>query len=67
MLCSLNLTGFLTSPSDVVKSRVQLRSTPPTGTPVQYIARELRMIVQESGLYALSLVIRSHSQCANMI
>lgn len=36
-------------PLDVVKSRVQLRDTPPTGTPVQYIARELRNIVVESG------------------
>ncbi|KAH9918817.1 mitochondrial carrier [Fomitopsis serialis] len=36
-------------PLDVVKSRVQLRATPPTGTPVQYIARELKTIVLESG------------------
>ena len=36
--------------TDVVKSRIQLRSTPPTGTPVQYIAHELKMIVKESGL-----------------
>ncbi|KAI0770039.1 mitochondrial carrier [Fomes fomentarius] len=36
-------------PLDVVKSRVQLRATPPEGTPVQYIARELRTIVVESG------------------
>ncbi|KAL0955482.1 hypothetical protein HGRIS_001722 [Hohenbuehelia grisea] len=36
-------------PLDVVKSRIQLRETPPTGTPVQYIARELRAIVSESG------------------
>ncbi|KAH9933530.1 mitochondrial carrier [Amylocystis lapponica] len=34
---------------DVVKSRVQLRATPPSGTPVQYIAHELRAIVAESG------------------
>ena len=42
-----HLTYFHT---DVVKSRIQLRSTPPTGTPVQYIAHELKMIVKESGL-----------------
>ncbi|EAU91957.2 mitochondrial ornithine transporter 1 [Coprinopsis cinerea okayama7 len=36
-------------PLDVVKSRIQLRQTPPTGTPVQYIASELKAIVQESG------------------
>ncbi|EMD33104.1 hypothetical protein CERSUDRAFT_118160 [Gelatoporia subvermispora B] len=36
-------------PLDVVKSRVQLRSTPPSGTPVQYIVHELRSIVAESG------------------
>ena len=34
---------------DVIKSRVQLRATPPTGTPAQYIAREFRAIVAESG------------------
>jgi len=36
-------------PLDVVKSRIQLRATPPTGTPVQYIAHELKVIVAESG------------------
>ena len=37
--------------TDVAKSRVQLRATlPPTGTPVQYIAREVKTIVAESGL-----------------
>ena len=35
---------------DVVKSRVQLRTTPPSGTPVQYIAGELRAVVAESGV-----------------
>ncbi|KAF9524972.1 mitochondrial carrier domain-containing protein [Crepidotus variabilis] len=40
-------------PLDVVKSRVQLRATPPTGTPVQYIAHELKAIVQESGFSGL--------------
>ena len=37
-------------PPDVVKSRIQLRATPPTGTPVQYIAHELKAIVQEAGV-----------------
>ncbi|OBZ69896.1 Mitochondrial substrate carrier family protein G [Grifola frondosa] len=40
-------------PLDVVKSRVQLRTTPPTGTPVQYIGHEIRMIVSESGVSGL--------------
>lgn len=40
-------------PLDVVKSRIQLRDTPPTGTPVQYIARELKSIVTESGVKGL--------------
>ncbi|KII95460.1 hypothetical protein PLICRDRAFT_34331 [Plicaturopsis crispa FD-325 SS-3] len=40
-------------PLDVVKSRVQLRTTPPTGTPVQYIAHELKAIVAESGFTGL--------------
>jgi len=40
-------------PLDVVKSRIQLRSTPPTGTPVQYIAHELNAIVAESGTIGL--------------
>ncbi|KAJ7496259.1 hypothetical protein B0H11DRAFT_2226726 [Mycena galericulata] len=35
---------------DVIKSHIQLRSTPPTGTPVQYIAREARAIVSEGGV-----------------
>ncbi|KAK0469560.1 mitochondrial carrier [Desarmillaria tabescens] len=37
-------------PLDVIKSRVQLRPTPPSGTPVQYIAHEGRAILAESGL-----------------
>ncbi|KAH9965503.1 mitochondrial carrier domain-containing protein [Russula dissimulans] len=37
----------------VVKSRVQLRSTPPKGTPVQYIAHELKAVVSESGAAGL--------------
>ncbi|KAK7057998.1 mitochondrial carrier domain-containing protein [Favolaschia claudopus] len=40
-------------PLDVVKSRIQLRETPPTGTPVQYIARELGAVVAEGGLAGL--------------
>jgi solute carrier family 25 carnitine/acylcarnitine transporter 20/29 len=40
-------------PLDVVKSRVQLRPIPPTGTPVQYISRELIAIVSESGVAGL--------------
>ncbi|EPS93893.1 hypothetical protein FOMPIDRAFT_1026390 [Fomitopsis schrenkii] len=40
-------------PLDVVKSRVQLRATPPTGTPVQYIAHELKAIVTEGGWIGL--------------
>ncbi|THH20487.1 hypothetical protein EW146_g881 [Bondarzewia mesenterica] len=38
---------------DVVKSRIQLRSTPPSGTPVQYIAHEIKVIVAESGVAGL--------------
>ncbi|SJL09866.1 related to YMC1-putative mitochondrial inner membrane transporter [Armillaria ostoyae] len=40
-------------PLDVIKSRVQLRPTPPSGTPVQYIAHEGRAIMAESGLPGL--------------
>jgi len=40
-------------PLDVVKSRVQLRPIPPTGTPVRYISHELRAIVAESGVAGL--------------
>ncbi|KAL0060001.1 hypothetical protein AAF712_013237 [Marasmius tenuissimus] len=36
-------------PLDVIKSRVQLRATPPTGTPLQYVAGEFRAILAESG------------------
>ncbi|KAH7912714.1 mitochondrial carrier [Hygrophoropsis aurantiaca] len=41
------------NPIDVVKSRVQLRDSPPTGKPWQYINNELRAIVAESGLTGL--------------
>ncbi|KAI0002232.1 mitochondrial carrier domain-containing protein [Russula compacta] len=40
-------------PLDVIKSRVQLRTTPPKGTPVQYIAGELKVVVAESGVAGL--------------
>ncbi|KAL5531850.1 hypothetical protein ACEPAF_5413 [Sanghuangporus sanghuang] len=40
-------------PLDVIKSRVQLRATPPTGTPVQYITHEFKTIVNESGFRGL--------------
>jgi len=40
-------------PLDVVKSRIQLRPIPPTGTPVQYIANEIRAIISESGAIGL--------------
>ncbi|KAJ7033759.1 mitochondrial carrier [Mycena alexandri] len=40
-------------PLDVVKSRIQLRDAPPTGTPVQYIGREFKMIIAESGVAGL--------------
>ncbi|CAL1711272.1 unnamed protein product [Somion occarium] len=40
-------------PLDVVKSRIQLRPEPPKGTPVQYIAREIKTILVESGVAGL--------------
>ncbi|THU90494.1 mitochondrial carrier [Dendrothele bispora CBS 962.96] len=40
-------------PLDVIKSRIQLRPIPPTGTPVQYIAAEVRAILAESGVRGL--------------
>ncbi|KAF8989892.1 mitochondrial carrier domain-containing protein [Cyathus striatus] len=40
-------------PLDVIKSRIQLRPIPPQGTPVQYIANEVRSIVAESGVRGL--------------
>ncbi|KAF9067331.1 mitochondrial carrier domain-containing protein [Rhodocollybia butyracea] len=40
-------------PLDVIKSRIQLRPTPPTGTPFQYIAHEARMVIAESGVKGL--------------
>lgn len=42
---------------DVIKSRVQLRATPPSGTPVQYIAHEFRAILAESGTYVAHLYL----------
>ncbi|KAA1476541.1 mitochondrial carrier [Dentipellis sp. KUC8613] len=48
------ISYWLTSyPLDVVKSRVQLRAEPPKGTPVQYIAHELKAIVVEGGFAGL--------------
>ncbi|KAJ3993444.1 mitochondrial carrier domain-containing protein [Lentinula boryana] len=40
-------------PLDVIKSRIQLRQTPPVGTPVQYIAHEAKTVLAESGLKGL--------------
>jgi len=40
-------------PLDVVKSRIQLRPIPPTGTPIQYIASEIKTIIAESGTAGL--------------
>ncbi|PAV23115.1 mitochondrial carrier [Pyrrhoderma noxium] len=40
-------------PLDVIKSRVQLRATPPAGTPVQYVAHEFKAIVAEGGYAGL--------------
>ncbi|KAF5354351.1 hypothetical protein D9758_010728 [Tetrapyrgos nigripes] len=40
-------------PLDVIKSRIQLRPIPPTGTPVQYIAAEFKAILAESGMKGL--------------
>jgi len=40
-------------PLDVIKSRIQLRPIPPSGTPVQYIAHEFKSIVSESGVTGL--------------
>ncbi|RDX53460.1 mitochondrial carrier [Polyporus arcularius HHB13444] len=40
-------------PLDVVKSRIQLRATPPEGTPLQYIVREIRTVIAESGASGL--------------
>ncbi|TFY52267.1 hypothetical protein EVG20_g10626 [Dentipellis fragilis] len=48
------ISYWLTSyPLDVVKSRIQLRAEPPKGTPVQYIAHELKAIVVEGGFAGL--------------
>ncbi|KAG1737860.1 mitochondrial carrier [Suillus paluster] len=40
-------------PLDVIKSRIQLRQTPPTGKPWQYMNNEIRMVVAESGISGL--------------
>ena len=46
LLCMIHYSPFNL---DVIKSRIQLRSTPPVGTPIQYIAHEFKMIIMESG------------------
>jgi hypothetical protein len=48
--CSSPSNLLIPLSEDVVKSRIQLRATPPKGTPVQYIANELKVIVAESGM-----------------
>lgn len=40
-------------PLDVIKSRIQLRQTPPTGKPWKYMASEIRMVIAESGITGL--------------
>ncbi|KAG1782048.1 mitochondrial carrier [Suillus placidus] len=40
-------------PLDVIKSRIQLRQTPPTGKPWKYMATEIRMVIAESGITGL--------------
>ncbi|KAI0061202.1 mitochondrial carrier [Artomyces pyxidatus] len=50
-------------PLDVVKSRVQLGESPPSGTPVQYIAREIGQIRRQYGLAGL---FRGLSPCRNI-
>ncbi|KAN0080411.1 Mitochondrial carrier domain containing protein [Tylopilus felleus] len=40
-------------PLDVIKSRIQLRPTPPTSRPWTYINEELRAIISEGGLKGL--------------
>ncbi|KAH8826092.1 mitochondrial carrier domain-containing protein [Flagelloscypha sp. PMI_526] len=40
-------------PLDVIKSRIQLQAAPPAGTPLQYIVREFRNVVAESGARGL--------------
>lgn len=40
-------------PLDVIKSRIQLRQTPPTGKPWKYMTNEIRMVIAESGITGL--------------
>lgn len=40
-------------PLDVIKSRIQLRQTPPTGKPWKYMTNEIRMVITESGITGL--------------
>ncbi|KAF9233966.1 mitochondrial carrier [Melanogaster broomeanus] len=48
-------------PLDVVKSRIQLRSTPPTARPWTYINGELRSVVAEGGFWKSVLMLASPS------
>ncbi|KAJ6528757.1 hypothetical protein DFH09DRAFT_1327577 [Mycena vulgaris] len=45
--------------ADVIKSHIRPRKTPPTGTPVQYIGHEFKLIVAESGLALSPFLLRS--------
>lgn len=40
-------------PLDVIKSRIQLRQSPPTGKPWKYMTNEIRMVITESGITGL--------------
>ncbi|KAG2073741.1 mitochondrial carrier [Suillus decipiens] len=40
-------------PLDVIKSRIQLRQTPPAGKPWKYMTNEIRMVIAESGVTGL--------------
>lgn len=40
-------------PLDVIKSRIQLRQTPPTGKPWKYMTNEIRTVIAESGITGL--------------
>lgn len=40
-------------PLDVIKSRIQLRQTPPTGKPWKYMTNEIKMVIAESGIAGL--------------
>ncbi|KAG1824471.1 mitochondrial carrier [Suillus subaureus] len=40
-------------PLDVIKSRIQLRQTPPIGKPWKYMTNEIKMVIAESGIAGL--------------